>query len=145
MCMRALYRILKPRYALVTVSHRGRPMKAYLADSFSKKMFGLMYRDRLENGRGMLFVLGRESVAEASIWMLNMRFSIDVVWMDSGGRVVDILENAKPCSSMLGCRTYAPESKAKYVLELNSGSVRRLGIRRGERIKVGRPAARLMP
>lgn len=137
MCIYLLYRLLNPKYELVKVSYKGRAIRAYLADSFSKKMFGLMYRDRLEKDRGMLFVLGRESVMEASVWMLNMKFSIDIVWMDGGGRIVDIVEGAKPCASILGCRTYAPESKAEYVLELNSGSVRRLGIRRGERIKVG--------
>jgi uncharacterized protein len=135
--MYLLYRLLNPKYEFVKVTCKGKTIKAYLADSAAKKMFGLMYRDRLVNGTGMLFVLDREGVMGASIWMLNMRFSIDVVWMDSGGRIVDILENAKPCSSMFGCRTYAPESKAKYVLELNSGSVRRFGMRRGERIKVG--------
>ncbi len=135
--MRALYKLLRLRYRLVKVAYRNRVIRAYLADSFAKKMFGLMYRDRLEEGRGMLFVLGRESVIEASIWMLNMKFSIDVVWMDENGRIIDILENAKPCTSMFGCKTYAPESKAKYVLELNSGSVRDLGIRHGERIAIG--------
>jgi uncharacterized protein len=134
--MRALYGLLRLKYRLVTVTYGKKTVRAYLADSFAKKMFGLMYRDGLEKGRGMLFVLGRESVAEAGVWMLNMRFSIDVVWMDAGGRIVDILEYAKPCTSMLGCRTYAPRSKAKYVLELNSGSARRLGMRIGKRIGV---------
>lgn len=131
MLMHALYKLLRPRYRVVRVTYRGRTVRAYLADSFAKKAFGLMYRDRLEKGRGMLFVLGKESRTEASLWMLNMRFSIDAVWMDRRGKVVDVAENMKPCPSILRCRTYTPASKAKYVLELNAGSARELGIRRG--------------
>src|SRR5208337_3196068 len=134
MCMYLIYRLLGPNYRLGTVSISGRRIRVYLADSFFKKMFGLMYRDRLERGRGMLFALGGESRMGAGIWMLNMRFPIDIVWMDSGGRVVDLKENAEPCSSFLRCKTYVPRSKAKYVLELNSGTARRLGIKRKERI-----------
>jgi hypothetical protein len=131
MFMRALYKLLRPRYRTVKVTFRGRAIRAYLADSSVKKMFGLMFRERLEDGMGMLFALGSESRMGAGIWMLNMRFSIDVVWMDRNGKVVDVAENLKPCTSMLRCRTYIPRSKAKYVLELNSGTARRLGIRRG--------------
>src|SRR5271157_2080402 len=109
MFMHALYGLLRPKYRLVRVTYGGKAMRAYLADSFAKKMFGLMYREGLEKDRGMLFVLGRESITEASIWMLNMKFSIDVVWMNGGGKVIDIVENAKPCASMFGCRAYAPK------------------------------------
>ena len=136
--MHALYKLLRPRYGLVNVTYRGTVIKAYLADSFVKKMFGLMYRDRLEEGTGMLFVLGRESITEASIWMLNMKFSIDVVWMDRDGVVVDTAESIQPCASMFKCKTYVPGSKVKYVLELNSGMAKRLGMGRGERIVLGR-------
>jgi hypothetical protein len=136
--MRVLYRLLGLRYRLVRVTWRNKAVKAYLADSFAKKMFGLMYRDRLERDRGMLFVLGRESVVGASIWMLNMRFSIDVVWMDRGGRVIDVAENLRPCASAFGCKTYAPRERAKYVLELNSGMARSLEIKRGEIMTIGK-------
>lgn len=137
MFMHALYRLLRPRYRTVKVTYEESMLDAYLADSFVKKMFGLMFRDGLEENWGMLFVLGKESSMEASIWMLNMRFSIDTVWMDHDGTVVDVAEDMVPCASMFGCKTYVPKSKAKYVLELNAGSVRSLGLKIGD--KVGLP------
>lgn len=134
MFMHALYRLLKPKYKMTTVTYEENLLKAYLADSFVKNMFGLMFRDRLEKNTGMLFVLSMESKAEASIWMLNMRFSIDVIWMDRNGKIVDIVEGMKPCKSLFRCRTYMPKHKANYVLELNAGAVQDLGIKVGDTI-----------
>jgi uncharacterized protein len=137
MLMRALYRLLRPKYGTGSVRLGGRTIKVHLADSFAAMMFGLMYWERLEKGRGMLFTLGRESRISAGIWMLNVKFPIDIVWMDSSGSVVDVKEKAKPCTSFFRCKTHVPRSKAKYVLELNAGSARKLGIRIGNRIDVG--------
>lgn len=145
MIMHALYKLLKPKYRTVKVTYEESMLNAQLADSFVKNMFGLMFKDRLEKDTGMLFVLGTEGRMEAGIWMLNMKFSIDVIWMDRGGRIVDIAEELAPCKSLIRCRTYVPKSRAKYVLELNAGSVRGYGMKVGETIglpEVGRRRAR---
>ncbi len=138
--MRLLHRVLRPKYGKGRIRHKGRTIDVYLADSFAAMLFGLMYWERLEKGKGMLFTLNSEGRISAGIWMLNMRFPIDIVWMDSDGRVVDIEEKAKPCASFFRCKTYVPGSKAKYVLELNAGSARKLGIKVGSRMSVGAPS-----
>ncbi len=80
----------------------------------------------------MLFTPDRE--ARHGIWMLNMKFPIDILWLDGSGKVVDIAQNAKPCKSIFSCPTYRPKSDARYVLELPSGNAKRFGLREGAKV-----------
>ena len=75
---------------------------------------GLMYREGLDEGMGMLFIFGSES--RHGFWMKNMKFSIDMIWIASDGRVVHV-ERSVPACGDGSCRGYAPSEKAKYVLE----------------------------
>ena len=103
MLMHQIYKLLNLKYETRRIKYNKKTLSVYIADSFFKSMFGLMFRESLDEGRGMLFTLGRESRSEASIWMLNMKFSIDILWLDRDGKVIDIKENASPCTSVWGC------------------------------------------
>jgi Uncharacterized conserved protein len=94
---------------------------------------GLSGRERLEEGRGMLFIFEREGLH--SFWMYGMRFRIDIVWMDSTGQVVHIVERAEPCSGE-DCTVYTPPVEARYVLELPEGFASRHRITIGERARI---------
>ena len=100
-----------------------------------KKMIGLMYRDSLGKDEGLLFTITDPGVISATITMMNMKFSIDIVWLDSKKRVIDIAENAKPSNSIFD--SYKPTSNAKYVLELKAGEVKRFGIKKKDLMKFG--------
>lgn len=132
--MRALYNLLRLKYRTGSVTYKGRQIKVYLADSFPKMMFGLMYWERLDKDKGMLFKLLRPSREATGIWMLNMKFPIDIIWIGGDGRVVDIKRDAEPCQSIFRCSIYRPRESAKYILELNAGYSRKLGIKLNERI-----------
>ncbi|MBU4267082.1 MAG: DUF192 domain-containing protein [Candidatus Altiarchaeales archaeon] len=75
---------------------------------------GLMHREGLDEGKGVLFVFGSER--RHGFWMKNMKFSIDMIWIGSDGRVVHI-ERSVPACREDPCPGYAPSEKAKYVLE----------------------------
>ncbi len=107
-------------------------LKAYVADSFLKRMFGLMHWKRLENKEGMLFILRKPS--KAGIWMHNMHFPIDIVWLNEKKEVIGIIKNAKPCR-LLDCKIYAPSHPAKFVLEINAGLADKLGIKIRNRLR----------
>jgi uncharacterized membrane protein (UPF0127 family) len=92
---------------------------------------GLMHRESLPQEFGMLFEFGYD--ARHSIWMKNMRFPIDIIWLAKDGRVTDVLENAPPCESD-PCPTYLPREKSRYVLETNAGYARAHNTREGEKI-----------
>ena len=99
--------------------------KVEIASSPGAKARGLMFRSRLEGG--MLFPMEKEKTLD--IWMFGMRFAIDIVWIDSSGRIVKVKENAKPWR-FLGW------AKAKNVLELPAGTLRKTGTKKGDLLKV---------
>lgn len=91
-----------------------------------------MFRDRIARNECMLFTFGSEDYH--GIWMYNMRFAIDVVWLDGKSRIVGTRESLQPCKSIAGCSTYSPEKRAKYVLEFHDGTIRRNKIKKGSKI-----------
>ncbi len=105
-------------------------LQAEVADTFLKRAKGLMFRDSLPKGEGMLLSFDQEGRHE--IWMFGMKFPLDIIWIGKDGRVVDIAENAKPC--LLFCKNYFPSRKAKYVLEVDSGFARRNKVRIGSEV-----------
>jgi uncharacterized membrane protein (UPF0127 family) len=97
-----------------------------VAVSFFKKSLGLMFRKNIPSSRGFLMEFSREGQGLHSIWMLGMRFPIDVLFLDSKKRVVDVFENVPPLS--LHPRTwkvYRPSRPVKWILELSSGTARK--------------------
>ena len=72
---------------------------------------GLMFRSRLDEDEGLLFVLGRASKVNASIHMFFVFMPLAVVWLDSDLRVVDA-KLAKPWRP-----AYAPAQAAQYFIE----------------------------
>jgi uncharacterized membrane protein (UPF0127 family) len=79
---------------------------------------GLMYRRGMDQARGMLFVFANDGIYR--FWMKNMRFSLDMLWIASDGRVVYIAQNVPACAQD-PCPNYTSDSPARYVLELNHG------------------------
>lgn len=89
---------------------------------------GLMYRPSLAADAGMLFDFG--AVRPVSMWMKNTLIPLDMLFLAEDGRVVGVAERAVPRSLDL---ISAPEP-VRGVLEVNGGTVSRLGIRPGDRL-----------
>ncbi|MGC8676167.1 MAG: DUF192 domain-containing protein [Candidatus Micrarchaeia archaeon] len=122
-------------YETRTIYFKSTAIKVFIADSFTKKMFGLMHWERLGAREGMLFPLN--SAAEAGIWMLGMKFSIDIIWLDAKGKVIDMVAGAKPCN-IFTCKVYYPVGKPSYVLEIGAGVSRKLGLKPGAKVNLGK-------
>ena len=104
-----------------------------LAESPWGKARGLMFRKELAEGHGMLMRFPGGS--NPGIWMLGMRFPIDIVFMDSRKEVVRVVENARPLRlSWKTWRIYSPPVPAEYVLELPAGSVKKSGTLVGDAV-----------
>jgi uncharacterized membrane protein (UPF0127 family) len=81
---------------------------------------GMMYRTELAAGRGMLFVHGQPG--RYPYWMANCRIALDIIWMDSTRKVVEISANTPPCpAGGKDCPTYGGNAMAIYALELGGG------------------------
>ena len=89
-----------------------------IADTAAQHYKGLMFRDSLEEGAGMLFVFDEQSRA---FWMKNTKIPLDIIFISSDFKIVDIKENFLPCKT-LHCETYTSKP-AKYALEVNVGFV----------------------
>lgn len=100
-----------------------------LANTHVLREKGLSGRETLAAGRGMLFVF--ETDDRWGIWMKDMRFAIDIVWINSAGTVVTIAPNVKPDTFPNSFRPIAP---ARYVLELPAGSASDYGLVEGIKI-----------
>ena len=105
-----------------------------LAVTNKEKERGLGGRDSLAPNHGMLFVYDHKE--PYSYWMKDMRFPIDIIWIDDK-TIVDITRNValsdKPLEQL---PIYHPLAPVNKVLELNAGTVDRLGIQIGELVKI---------
>ena len=81
----------------------------------------------------MLFVFEKEDVYQ--FWMKDTLIPLDMIWIDEGGKIVFIKENAEPCESE-PCESFVPDGKAKYVLEINGGMTKLRGIDIGDSAEI---------
>jgi len=109
----------------------GFKVTAELAITEEQRQQGLMFRQGMKEDQGMLFIFETEDYY--SFWMKNMHFALDMLWLDSQRRIVHIEENVPPCPNE-PCPSYMPSRPALYVLELVSGSVKKHGLKIGDRL-----------
>jgi len=102
-----------------------------IADSPDEWDMGLMFRTNLSENKGMLFVFPNESLR--SFWMKNTYVSLDIIFINSEGTILNFFENAEPLNEL---KTYTSSGGAKYVLELKNGTVERLKIKVGEKVNL---------
>ena len=100
------------------------PLQVMIADTEPRRVRGLMFEDQLPYDQGMIFVFEKSGLY--SLWMLNMQFSLDMIWFDQDGKVVHIEKDVPPCKTALEittCQSIIPDEEAVYVLEVTSGFV----------------------
>jgi YVTN family beta-propeller protein len=98
-----------------------------VADDQDETMRGLMYRKHLPWNAGMLFVFHNEE--PRTFWMKNTFIPLDMIFVDSNSKIVDIIENVPPCAQGDECPLYPSKQRAQYVLEVNAGFVQENGIK----------------
>ena len=100
-----------------------------LARTPDERAMGLMYRTRLADDAGMLFLFPRPVMA--SFWMHNTLISLDMLFISADGRIVNIVAEAEPLT-LDSRRSAAP---VVAVLELAGGRAAALGIMPGDRVR----------
>lgn len=88
---------------------------------------GLSGVDKIDLNGGLLMAFDTD--AEHGIWMKDMNFPLDIIWMDKNEKVIYIVKNAPPEDPAV--TVYAPKTPARYVLELPAGSVDKAAIKTG--------------
>ncbi len=104
-------------------------LKAELATTFEEQALGLMYRDKLGNNEGMLFVFPKEQTL--SFWMKDTRIPLSIAFIKADGRIIQI-ESMKPYS----LESHVSKEKAKYALEMNDGWFKAHNAKEGDIVKI---------
>ncbi|MCI4662807.1 MAG: DUF192 domain-containing protein [Neomegalonema sp.] len=99
--------------------------RAQIADTPALRRRGLMFRERLAPGQGMLFIY--PSARDASFWMRNTLIALDMIFIREDGYVHRVHENAVPHDET----PIAAGAPVRFVLEIAGGQAARLGITAG--------------
>lgn len=94
---------------------------------------GMMFRSSLAPDRGMLFF--HRGPGHYQYWMYQIVIPLDMIWMDSSQRVVEIVPDAQPCKTAASqCPKYGGHESARYVLQLGGGMAQKYNLRVGDYI-----------
>ncbi len=111
----------------ISIGHK--KIKAFVVDTPASRQKGLGARDSIAKNTAMLFVFDTPNFYQ--IWMKDMRFPIDIFWLQEARVVVDIKENVSPSTFP---EIFSPISPALYVLEANAGFAKENSIKIGDKI-----------
>ena len=106
-----------------------------IADDDPERARGLMFRDALADGNGMLFIHERQE--PQAYWMKNTRIALDILYFDDGLKLVSQQRDVPPCSAGNACPSYPSDEPARYVLELNAGEAAKLNVVDGAVLRLG--------
>ena len=103
-------------------------IRAEIANTAQDRLRGLMFRDKLAENSGMIFLYPRPEAS--AMWMKNTRIALSVAFIDANGRILNIAE-MEPFSE----EAHASSGAAAYALEMNRGWFRKQGIKAGDRVE----------
>jgi len=117
---------------IVNVKFPNGIISAEVANSLLKKEQGLSDRISLDEDKGMLFIFNSAQIL--NFWMNKMNFPLDFVWINDDV-VVDLSQNISfPNSENFSVKRVSPKNMANKVLEINSGLIKKLEIKIGDKI-----------
>lgn len=100
-----------------------------VADDAAERAQGLMFRETMDPGQGMLFVY--ESPRSVSFWMKNTLIPLDMIFADAAGRVTRVHSMAIPHDET----PISGGDDVQYVLEINGGLAAKLGLAPGAELR----------
>ena len=105
----------KGQVEIATTDGKLQKFNVEFARSEAEKATGLMFRERLADDEGMLFMWNTSSLRQ--FWMKNTLINLDILFIDSDYRVVHIEESTQKGS----LRIISSLLPVQYVLEINAG------------------------
>ena len=136
LALRADDQLKSPNFALAKVlltptnANASIPFTVQLAISELEQTFGLMYAGQLQPYNGMLFMF--PDLQPRTFWMKNTLISLDMLFFNDKGYLVNIISSAEPQSLTIQHSVYA----AKYVLEIGGGEAARLKLELGTQLNL---------
>ena len=110
-------------------------MTCEVASSHEERLMGLMFREELPVGEGMLFVY--EYPHNVSFWMKNVLIPLDIIFLNESGTVINVeeadVEIDVPDEEI---ESYFSGGSAQYVVEINQGLCKLYGIGVGTNVSI---------
>lgn len=126
-----IYLVFQKKTSQVVFAKQNLKVKVELAETLWEQTRGLMGRNKLDEFEGMLFVFPNQT--QRSFWMKNTFIPLDIVFISSDKKIVEIKENFEPCLTD-DCPVYRSARPAQYVLEVNAGFCKRHGVEVGDEL-----------
>ena len=98
-----------------------------LVNTDTTRQQGLSGKPNLQPNTGMLFDFKQDGYWQ--IWMKEMNFAIDILWLNNQKQVVGVKTEALPQNYP---ESYGAEQQSQYVIELPAGSVNERNIKIGD-------------
>lgn len=105
------------------------PLKVEIAETNESRAKGLMFRKKLNENYGMLFVFNREE--KLNFWMKNTYIPLSIAYINKSGIITEILD-MQPLDTTV---TYPSQKPSKYALEVSKDWFKINNISAGCRIK----------
>ena len=99
-------------------------IKVEIAESRADKQRWLMFREeRLPLNSAMILVYEKSDLY--SIWLLNIEYNLDLIWINENGNIVYMVKDAEPCKNTFDAAscTYKNTKAAKYIIAAASGFI----------------------
>jgi uncharacterized membrane protein (UPF0127 family) len=126
----AFFYFVNPKKEIKAVRVGGKDFYVEVASTNLELTRGLSLHLPLTNDQGMLFIFKKDGFY--GIWMKDMLFPIDILWIDSNLKVVDVKKDVLPETYP---KVFYPKTKNLYVLEIPAGQVDVLKIEIGDVVK----------
>ena len=105
-----------------------------IAKTDEERSRGLAKFDTIKENEGMLFIF--DVPGRYSFYMKDMKFNIDIIFLDQNKKVVDLYKNVKfqDYKNPYDYETYKPNFNSKYTIELKEGEIEKNGVKLGDYI-----------
>lgn len=127
-----------PQLVITTREGARVPVSVELAITPAERSRGLMEREDIPDGHGMLFVWSAPTTG--GFWMKNTPHPLSIAWFDEDGVIIDI-QDMQPFDEAI----HSPGRPYRYALEVNQGFFARAGVAVGDRVSLDVPLATPTP
>ena len=112
-----------------THPNRSIKFKVLIAESNKERRQGLMHIEAMDNDEGMLFIF--DPGRNVSMWMRNTPMTLDMIFINKEGRIINIAKNTTPYST----KGISSGGTINWVLEINGGLSDRMNIKNGDLVR----------
>jgi uncharacterized membrane protein (UPF0127 family) len=125
---------MQPKFEKKEIKVGKHKLNVEIADTEEKLSFGLMFRQNLPDGTGMLFIFPDEQ--PRSFWMKNTFVALSIAYINAQKKIVDIQDMVPVKSEMETPQTYPSAGSAMYALEVPRGWFKKKKIKIGDKIEL---------